>query len=258
MTRIRFGSPIHMKIQEEILPHKSLLESTYAQNQNFTIYILKSAYDQMREQINTNPNIETGGVLVGYPFKEVNRDTEFVIITSVIEQKGEKSNAYHFKVLPEEIIRSRKLLDEIHPGLLFAGWYHSHPGHGVFLSSQDKEIVRSIYDSSWQLSIVFDSISGKEGFFIGPEGIQIENNWVFLNQIPDSITAISLYNQAKESAEEGKYLSALYLISQIEELVQNSNQLSHWKKGYRDINKLRNTIVDEQNKYFESGKNQND
>jgi len=50
------------------------------------------------------------------------------------------------------------------------GWYHSHPGYGVFLSQRDQFIVNSFFDKPWNLALVIDPIERRLGFFVRAAG----------------------------------------------------------------------------------------
>jgi 26S proteasome regulatory subunit N11 len=41
---------------------------------------------------------------------------------------------------------------------VIVGWYHSHPGHGCFLSEIDVETQRRMFDRSWHSAIVIDPV----------------------------------------------------------------------------------------------------
>ena len=45
------------------------------------------------------------------------------------------------------------------------GWYHSHPGFGVFLSDHDTFIHKNFFSSPGQVAWVFDPHSDEEGCF---------------------------------------------------------------------------------------------
>jgi proteasome lid subunit RPN8/RPN11 len=45
------------------------------------------------------------------------------------------------------------------------GWYHSHPGHGIFLSEQDLFIHRNFFGGPSQIAWVIDPVAGTEGVF---------------------------------------------------------------------------------------------
>lgn len=51
------------------------------------------------------------------------------------------------------------------------GWYHSHPGLGIFLSRQDIFLQRSFFaDEPWYLAMVIDPLDTREGVFLREGG----------------------------------------------------------------------------------------
>jgi len=45
------------------------------------------------------------------------------------------------------------------------GWFHTHPGHGVFLSRYDLYIHQNFFPREGQIAVVFDPIHSSAGFF---------------------------------------------------------------------------------------------
>jgi hypothetical protein len=64
------------------------------------------------------------------------------------------------------------------------GWYHSHPGHGLFLSQTDMETHMQFYQfSPYALSFVADPQSGEFGIWIYENGagiIQLPSNYIHI------------------------------------------------------------------------------
>jgi proteasome lid subunit RPN8/RPN11 len=52
-----------------------------------------------------------------------------------------------------------------HPGLEIVGWYHTHPGMGIFLSEQDLFVAGHFFPAPYQLSLVIDPVRGLAGAF---------------------------------------------------------------------------------------------
>ncbi len=51
------------------------------------------------------------------------------------------------------------------------GWYHSHPGFGIFLSASDEFIHRNFFGSQpWYIALVVDPYSDDWGIFTLQEG----------------------------------------------------------------------------------------
>jgi hypothetical protein len=57
-----------------------------------------------------------------------------------------------------------------HPDQTIVGWYHTHPGFGIFLSEMDVFICEHFFNLPWQTAFVFDPHSGEEGNFIWRSG----------------------------------------------------------------------------------------
>jgi proteasome lid subunit RPN8/RPN11 len=53
------------------------------------------------------------------------------------------------------------------------GWYHSHPGMGIFLSATDLRTQELYFSASWQIAVVLDPVSREVGTFHRDQRIQI-------------------------------------------------------------------------------------
>jgi proteasome lid subunit RPN8/RPN11 len=58
-----------------------------------------------------------------------------------------------------------KIKDKEFPEARIVGWYHSHPGFGVFLSEHDTFIHRNFFSAHDQIAWVYDPHSDEEGCF---------------------------------------------------------------------------------------------
>jgi proteasome lid subunit RPN8/RPN11 len=58
-----------------------------------------------------------------------------------------------------------KIKDSDYPDDRILGWYHSHPGFGVFLSDHDTFIHQNFFSSPQQVAWVYDPHSDEEGCF---------------------------------------------------------------------------------------------
>jgi proteasome lid subunit RPN8/RPN11 len=200
---IEFGEPVEFELPLAELP------SEPNRKNNFRVYVLESAHKKMLHHVRQRLDVESGGILIGYPFRTPDSSTTFVVIIDIVVNKSNDRSSVHFTVSPEETLESRLLIEKKFPGLMSVGWYHSHPGLHVFLSSQDMTIVRSIYNASWNVAWVIDPINNTEGIFYGPEGESIvvdkkeislkTRAWHVLYEIPECIK--SFYHE-KENMQE--------------------------------------------------------
>lgn len=174
--KIDFGEPIEFEIPAADFPLASIPLKSLASRAEKKVFVLKSAYGEMIEHVNIDKNIECGGVLVGYPFQDPDTEEIFIVIVGVIRDLSDNRSVVHFTVTPDVISKTREVLEEKYPELIAVGWYHSHPGHGVFLSGQDMTIVRGIYNEEWNLAWVVDPIREQEGIFYGADGEPLVKN----------------------------------------------------------------------------------
>ncbi len=63
-----------------------------------------------------------------------------------------------------------RIKDDEHPDKRIVGWYHTHPGFGLFLSEYDLFIHRSFFDAPWQIALVIDPRAETSGFFVWRDG----------------------------------------------------------------------------------------
>jgi proteasome lid subunit RPN8/RPN11 len=66
-----------------------------------------------------------------------------------------------------------KIKDKDYPEERIVGWYHSHPGFGVFLSDHDTFIHKNFFSAPLQVAWVYDPHSDEEGCF-GWSGERLE------------------------------------------------------------------------------------
>lgn len=111
------------------------------------------------DHIFTNDTHEVGGVLVG------RLGDGFPVITGAIaalEARGERASVT-FTHDAWGLIHDE--LDRKYPGQTIVGWYHSHPGFGIFLSSHDMFIHENFFSERGQVAYVVDPHAGTEGMF---------------------------------------------------------------------------------------------
>lgn len=249
VERIQFGKPIEPPVLIEELPPLALLsKGRDGTNDLFQVYIVEDVYSQLWQHVRSSPMIECGGVLVGHPFKSIDDATTFVVIVAAIPQTSSNRGIAHFTVSTSEVANSREELEKKYPGLVAVGWYHSHPGHGVFLSAQDMTIVQSIYNLKWHLAIVLDPQRNEMGTFAGPNG-EVVSNPIMLSKEPDSVRVIAKYNQLRKTQSPGDKNTHQSLLEEINTIVSGSLELLFWKKQgkYRDLILFSHSPMEEEN-----------
>jgi proteasome lid subunit RPN8/RPN11 len=112
---------------------------------------------------------EIFGLLLGDVFRTPSGKLRTIIRTFMPAERLATSTATFVEVSAEELIRMDRAYEEVNhaSGMLKVGWFHTHPGHGVFMSTTDRD-NHSMYNKPWQVALVLDPITMTSGFFAGP------------------------------------------------------------------------------------------
>ncbi len=104
---------------------------------------------------------EIGGFLLGNIYEE--KDAFQVSIEQFIPITAESQNRYTVKFGDQAWLELDDAFKAF-PGLKLVGWFHTHPGHGLFLSDADLREHRQLFTQRYQIAIEIDPL--KEGLDI--------------------------------------------------------------------------------------------
>jgi proteasome lid subunit RPN8/RPN11 len=111
---------------------------------------------------------EVGGVLVGHlddADGSGGAAGSAVVSASIpaLKAVGGSANVTFTHEVWEEALT---IVDRDYPGERIIGWYHSHPGFGVFLSDYDQFIQRNFFGGEGMVALVVDPLGGEGGWFV--------------------------------------------------------------------------------------------
>jgi proteasome lid subunit RPN8/RPN11 len=109
-------------------------------------------------------DVEVGGFLIG------SLDGSTTKIVDARPALAATSAQTHLTFTHEAWDEVLPLMETEYPGLGIVGWYHSHPGFGVFLSDYDIFIQENFFSSPGQVALVVDPIAGRDGFLTAADG----------------------------------------------------------------------------------------
>src|SRR5262249_2743797 len=114
---------------------------------------------QIRQHARSNSKTEVCGVLIG-------DDTSgSLTITACIAGGNAAQAGTQVTFTQDTWEHIYKVKDTKYPDSRIVGWYHSHPGFGVFLSDHDTFIHKNFFSSPLQVAWVYDPHSDEEGCF---------------------------------------------------------------------------------------------
>lgn len=110
---------------------------------------------------------EIGGFLLGRYTKTEQPDHFKVMLDAFVAIIPEENNAYTLAFSTESLVRELGDAQEKFPNLALVGWFHTHPGHGLFLSKPDLTIHEGFFKEKYQFAMEIDTLSENldTGFF---------------------------------------------------------------------------------------------
>jgi proteasome lid subunit RPN8/RPN11 len=135
---------------------------------------------------------EICGVLIGQ-----DKDQRIEVMASIEGENADQAGA-HVTFTQDTWEHIYAVKDKKYPNERIVGWYHSHPGFGIFLSEHDTFIHKNFFSSPGQVAWVFDPHSDEEGCF----------GWV--NGRIERLTRIAVQDRrGGEAAESGTAREAM-------------------------------------------------
>lgn len=124
---------------------------------------------------------EVAGVLLG-PRPEKQPDGRYVVhVIDTIIAKHTVMHGASVTYTPESWRYMNDSLAERYPdeSVVMAGWYHTHPGFGIFLSGMDQFIHHNFFTQIWHIAFVLDPIARRSGLFCWDIGQTRVNRYEF-------------------------------------------------------------------------------
>jgi len=114
---------------------------------------------KIRQHARSSSSTEICGILIGQ-----DRDLRVEVTASIEGENADQAGA-HVTFTQDTWEHIYAIKDKKYPNERIVGWYHSHPGFGIFLSEHDTFIHKNFFSSPGQVAWVFDPVSDEEGCF---------------------------------------------------------------------------------------------
>jgi len=118
-----------------------------------------SVLQQIRRHARSSMKAEVCGILIGGQVEGVTR------VEACIAGENAAQGGAHVTFTQNTWEHIYKVKDAKFPDRAIVGWYHSHPGFGIFLSEYDIFIHENFFREPFQVAWVFDPHSDDEGCF---------------------------------------------------------------------------------------------
>ena len=114
---------------------------------------------KIRQHSRTSMKAEVCGVLIG------ESSDDRTVVEACIAGENAAQGGAHVTFTQDTWEHIYKIKDKDYPDAKIVGWYHSHPGFGVFLSEHDLFIHENFFSSPQQIAWVYDPHTDEEGCF---------------------------------------------------------------------------------------------
>ncbi|MGC4033433.1 MAG: Mov34/MPN/PAD-1 family protein [Tepidisphaeraceae bacterium] len=138
----------------------------------FVVVIQRTALNAIHTHGQSDTAVEVCGVVVG----ELCRDRvgPYLLISDHIAGDKAASRQTQVTFTAETWNNIQAEMEAKHVGRKVVGWYHTHPGFGVFLSGMDLFIQDNFFNLPWQVAWVYDPIAETDGLFVWKSGKSVK------------------------------------------------------------------------------------
>ena len=149
-------------------PARELSRIRDLRGQGFQVVMTRSALNDMHRHGRSQPDVEVCGVLVGNVYHDDNGPYLYVEANIKGDHAAGKTAQVTFTADTWNHINDE--MERNYAGRKILGWYHTHPGFGIFLSEMDLFIQNNFFPEPWQVAYVYDPKSGEDGVFVWKQG----------------------------------------------------------------------------------------
>jgi len=134
----------------------------------YRVVIADEAFQAIKTHAQSDTSIELCGVLAGSVYRD--EDGPFLVVERAIAGVATRRTGSQVTFTHETWDRIHQQMEEQCPDLRIVGWYHTHPGFGIFLSEMDQFIQDNFFDLPHQVAFVYDPVSERRGLFVWKGG----------------------------------------------------------------------------------------
>ncbi len=127
------------------------------------VYVHEAVARGIEEHAASSPGNEVGGVLLGNVYRSGGSDYVRIDDRLAARNAEERRSALTFTHETWKALNAER--EARRPDLRIVGWYHTHPGLGVFLSENDQFINRNFFRDDMMLALVVDPVASERAFF---------------------------------------------------------------------------------------------
>ena len=166
----------------------------------YQVIMQRHVLEQIHTHGKSSPEAEICGVLVGNVYRDL--WGLFLLVDDSIRGDRADNKATQVTFKAETWNHIHDVMERDHPHQKIVGWYHTHPGFGIFLSGMDLFIQNNFFNLPWQVAFVYDPIGKDEGAFVWRNGKPVREEFLVQDVDPNQVGAPPTEELSEELSEE--------------------------------------------------------
>jgi proteasome lid subunit RPN8/RPN11 len=130
------------------------------------VFLAPRAYVRVCAHAGSDLEHEVGGALAGVWRVDREGGEAFVVVEAALPARHTRFGRSYLTFTHDSLVGIHEDLERRLPGREIVGWYHTHPGMGVFLSGYDQWLHEHFFPAVWQVALVVEPRSSEGGFFL--------------------------------------------------------------------------------------------
>jgi proteasome lid subunit RPN8/RPN11 len=170
-----------------------------------TVFVSPRAFVRVCAHAGSDLENEVGGALLGQWRIDPEAGREYVVVDATLRARHTRFGSSFLTFTTESLVALHEEKDARYPEKDLVGWYHTHPGMGVFLSGHDLWLHRHFFPEAWQVALVVEPHSASGGFFVrGTDGSLDAHKYVGFYELmrAGSAGVVHWGNLAPDASEE--------------------------------------------------------
>lgn len=213
------GGPDAASLRPGEFSLRILPKTTGRRESRYQVIFRQSVLDEIHRHGQSSTDAEVCGVLVGDVYQD--RTAPWAYVEHSIRGNGAVGKQTQVTITSETWTRIHETLERDFPGKRILGWYHTHPGFGIFLSGMDLFIQDNFFNTPWQFAFVYDPIGGDEGVFTWRAGKSERDAFLVEQdtqtapgdaQLPEAIAKLASRLRAVERKLKAVFTVVLFII----------------------------------------------
>jgi proteasome lid subunit RPN8/RPN11 len=160
---IQFSQP-ELGCRPDRDPQYAVAEVGKPGDRQLPIFVDVETLRAVERSLGQDTSIELGGVLLGSQHID-DHGQPFVVVRESLEARHYEATKGSFKFTLDTWQDLLHRAARYPPPLKIIGWYHSHPGWGIFLSEMDLFICQGFFNNPLDVALVVDPCQDHRGWF---------------------------------------------------------------------------------------------